>query len=145
MKIDQDLRAVINAAAKAQPEMGWSERSEIIAKAVAAFLKKRPALTKKVNSLIAKSRELQAKQLEVQEQIHKSLGPLGLRASSNVIEGNFSDWADDRDADTFIAAGGVLPPPRKVKWKAEKLIAQLAAADPKNRDAILKEYGINWA
>lgn len=145
MKIDQDLRAVINAAAKAQPDTGWRERAVTIAKAVAAFLKRRPAMTRKVNALIAKSKSLREQQEAVDAQIKKILHPLGLGVRDYEVVGDFSDWIDDKEADRFIAAGGILPPPFKGKWKAEKLITELAAASPKKRNAILKQYGIDWS
>lgn len=145
MKIDQDLRAAINAAAKAQPNMGWCERSTIIEKSVAAFLKKKSALTKKVNVLIQKGKDLDTKRQAITDQIKKELGPFGLCSKRSDIGASFSDWVDNNDADKFTAAGGVLPPAYKGKWKAEKLIAELAAADPSKRDTILKEYGIDWS
>ena len=145
MKIDQDLRSAINAAAKAQRDMSWRERITVIEKSVTAFLKGKTALVKKMNTLIAKGNALDTQRQAVTDQINKTLGPLGLCVKQSEIGATFSDWGDNEDADKFTAAGGVLPPAYKGNWKAEKLIAELAAADPSKRDAILKEYGINWS
>jgi hypothetical protein len=141
MKIDADLRAAIKAAEKAQPSDFLSERAKVADAAIQAFLKKRPALRKKL-ALLLQSREslllsLQKRTNDLNELVY----PFGLRIKDNKVCESF--LCDDDDAEKFTEAGGVIPEMPK-RWKADELIAKLAAADPKHRDSILKEHGINW-
>ena len=145
MKIDQDLRAAINAAAKAQPEYSYETESKQIQQCVDALFKKKPSVKRKADALLKESMALRDKKSVIDGRIGELLRPLGLRAYDLRITANFRRDMDDEDAQKFMAAGGQLPPPSQRKWKAETVIARLAAAEPKSRDTILKEYGINWS
>lgn len=144
MKIDQDLRAAINAAAKAQPEYSHDTERLQIEQCVSALLKKRPAVKRKADALIEEAITLRDKKAVIDGKLDALLKPLGLKAYDFKITANFRRDLDDEDAQKFIANGGELPPPSKRKWKAETVISRLASAEPKSRNAILKEYNINW-
>lgn len=141
MKIDADLRAAIKAAEKAQPADSWSERRKVTDAAIQAFLKKKPALRKKLALLLQSRASLRSSIQKKKDEIDALLWPLGLTATDDGICEAFV--YDDENAEKFAKAGGVIPSMPK-RWKADALIAKLAAADPKHRDSILKEHGINW-
>jgi len=145
MKIDQDLRAAINAAAKVQPEYGYNEENKQITERVDAFLKKKPAVKRKAASLIQQIADLKLKESGLREKAKALLSPFGLYINDQRVSANFRRDMDDVDAQKFVKAGGEIPPPAERRWKAETVIAKLAAAKPEKRDAILKEYGIDWS
>lgn len=145
MKIDQDLRAAINAAAKAQPEYGYASEMQQITESVDAFLKKKPALKSKVESLGNQLAKLAKKEKELKLKASELLYPVGLYLSADGVKANFRRDLDDEYAQNFVKAGGELPPPMQRRWKAETVLARLAAAKPDQRDAILKEYNIDWS
>lgn len=143
MKIDTDLRMAINAAARAQKEPTYEEQQKAKTAAINALIKLHPGAVYKARKLEAKSRKLYAEATKFEKEAQTALDPLGIEfARREGIE--FDLRYGDKATAAFVNAGGKLPPPSKRKWKADDVIKRLVAADPKDRDAILKEYGINW-
>lgn len=133
MKISNELRCTIRAAAKAQPEMSrWVAREEQKAKALNRFLKERPAIEVKVKNT---SRKYKAAVKRLSE-LGSDHAHLGIRVDS----GGGPYISDERK---FVEAGGVIGEPKEV-WVAEKVIAELAAADAAEGAKILKRIGIRW-
>ena len=145
MKIDSDLRAAINAAAKTQEDYSYDHARKIMQQAVDDLMKKKPGLKRRVGSLIQKTKVLSDKIENNHKKIKLLLQPLGLCVYDETIEAQWHRDLDCADAQKFKAAGGQLPSPMKRKWKADTVIARLAAAKPEQRHEILKEYGIDWS
>lgn len=129
MKIDQDLRVAIRAAAKNQPARDYAaerafEQAEIQRVVTATPLRKRL-------HILHQKRIANAKRILHQaESFYSDLG-LSYELRNIYHDGKFK------------AAGGKQPPEHST-WRAEKLIAQLTAASPAEGRTLLKKYGINW-
>ena len=149
MKIDKDLRAAITAAARSQTQPTWQEEKKQMRDASDAFLKKSPSARRavaKALKLAAQCDELDEKQKALRKQQHAALKPFGLSIDKGGNERHATvDRHSDEDQDAFTKAGGTLPPPHRRHWKADEVIAKLAAATPDKLEAILAEYGINWS
>ena len=147
MKIDADLRMAINAAARAQKPPTSKEERESEDKAVADFLKKHRTLRAKAVALKKQSLKARALSDTADAKLNEFLRHYGLvfdeiRCPKNDrLEIGYGDSA--RAA--FLNLGGTLPAPSRRKWTADEVVARLATAKPDQRDAILKEYGINWS
>jgi hypothetical protein len=138
MKIESELRFAINAAAKTQTELSWQEKADAKREAIEAFLKTRRGLRAKVKRLTADAEEKSKVARAAWHKVDAITEEIGL---TRALE-NFSNAYGE---EKFEKAGGVLPPREKRRWKAEEVIAKLAAATtPKQFNAILKEYGIHW-
>lgn len=153
MKIDTELRHTIAAASRANRNLP-NRDSENMKAACAAFLatKKGRGIQAKFDKLRTLKSEAEKKTATIQKQINALLDPVGLDERSNYVSASKTytytleiDHGDDcRTA--FMKAGGKLPPPQRRNWSADEVLRKLAAAtDQKSFDAILKEYGINWA
>lgn len=143
MKIDQDLRAAIRSAEKVQPNSNvdkWQLREEAAAEAIADFLKRYPSKAKKVHALVAAMRKAAKAQKVAEESLCEQFG---LRHYDNKLQ--FARCGAGSGA--FEKAGGKVPPPvvKGEPWKYDRVMAELAAAEPKQLKAILKKYGINWS
>lgn len=141
MKIDQDLRAAIRSAEKAQPDVSNYEiRERAKTRAIEDFLKRCPSKAKHVAGLVA---SIQKGEKMASDASKELCAKFGLRRYDNKLQ--FSRCGDGGDA--FVKAGGKLPPDRVPgeKWKFDHVIAELAAAEPKDLKRILKKYGINWS
>lgn len=130
MKIDQDLRAAIRSADKAQPD-NHDVRSNIQQAAVEELFKRKPS-TKQA--------------WERAKRLRQTASDFGSRA--NAIESAlgisfYCSKFNVRDEEAFAKAGGNMKPAGK-RWKFDAVMAELAAAEPKQLTAILKKYGINW-
>jgi hypothetical protein len=134
MKLEPSLLQTIRAAAKAQPgeNHGWRN------KAAEAFLKKDTVLHFKLRKLRKQIADLRKKIEPILDERRKLLDQHGLATDGDTFR---VDWGADAEQ-KFTKAGGNIAKIRK--WTAEAVIARLAAAAPKDRGKILKEYGINW-
>jgi hypothetical protein len=144
MRIETDLRMAINAAARAQKEPSYEERQKAEQDAIDKHVKKHAAPVKKARALQAKVEKLQAEIGRLNKEIVAILNPLGIEFTCRDSGPEFELPWGDKAKENFVKSGGVLPPSDKRKWSADSVLKQLAAADPKDRDTILKEYGINW-
>lgn len=134
MKLEPALLQTIRAAAKAQPGESHSWRY----KAAEAFLKKETVLHFKLRKLQRQIADLRKKIEPINDELRKLLDQHGLTTDGNTFRVDWGDTAEQK----FTKAGGKIANVRK--WSAEAVIARLAAAAPKDRSKILKEYGINW-
>jgi hypothetical protein len=126
MKIDQDLRLAIRAAEKVQPaNERYNERA-----AIDAFLKKNKAARK----ALERATVYRDKGAEYYKKAKAVMAKFGLDDDASYVV----------DHDTFGRAGGATAPQRSGRWVAEQVIGRLLAADPKDRQKILLEYGIRW-
>lgn len=138
MKIDQDLRAAIRSAEKTQPSYGYQEKERQEDDAIKTFLAKYPPTAKAIAKLRADSiRHFKAFDA-AREELCKRFG-LRLYGDANALK--FAHCDDGKKA--FIKAGGKLAT-KRVQWRFDSVMAELAAAEPKQLTAILKKYGINW-
>lgn len=138
MKIDQDLRAAIRSAEKAQANTdSWEVREANEKKSIREFFCTHPAKAKRARHLAATITRT-AKILEdSREELCKSFG---LRESGN--EG-FRYANCDSDRKNFEKAGGKVVR-RLEKWRFDLVMAELAAAPCTQLKAIVKKYGIVW-
>jgi TolA-binding protein len=135
MKLEPALLQTIRAAAKAQPgeNNGWRY------KAAEAFLKKETVLHYKLRKLQKQIADLRKKIEPINSELRKLLNQHGITTDNDeMFRVAYGDDAEQK----FTKAGGKIANVRK--WTAEAVIARLAAAAPKDRGKILKEYGINW-
>jgi hypothetical protein len=134
MKIDNDLRCVIRAAEKTQKGRdSYEARNKRNSNAIVSFLKANP---KKAKALRHAAKEI------------LRLGKVIKKHEALISECGLSREWDGvslrlRCEKTFQKAGGVITQSPDV-WTANRVIAELAAADPKEGDRILRRYGINW-
>jgi hypothetical protein len=144
MKIDNTLRLTIIAASKAQAPIPYNQRDKELAVEVKKVLNAHPTIKKTSQQKLTKVAALRQQLQNLNDEVNGLLAPLGLRIKEGGIGTDFSAW-DDEDAShkKFVKAGGIVPPERE-KWRAEKVIAELAAADAKDAPAILAKYGIVW-
>jgi hypothetical protein len=145
MKIDADLRAAINAAAKAQKEPSQDELDAAEQTAISALvsMKEHKDAVKKARDLRKKFAKLNKQTDAIHAEMNSFLTPLGLRFE-DAEESDRLEISYGSSKERFVKSGGKLPTPRRQKWRAEEAITELAAADPDDRFAILKKYGINW-
>lgn len=138
MKIDQDLRAAIRSAEKTQLHYGWEEREKEEIDSINAFLAKHSGAAKHVRKLRADYiRHYKAFDL-AREQLCKTYG-LKLTGDNNVLRFAGCDSAQQH----FVDAGGKVPT-KKQHWKFDVVMSELAAAESKDANRILRKYGINW-
>lgn len=133
MIITTDMRAAIRSAEKKQPNRygtNWELREKQNASALADLTQ-----SKKHKTAYAKAMELRRESDRLAQKAGDVFVSMGL---------NF-DGSKIYDEIKFVAAGGVLPAEEKKPWKFDTVMAELAAADPKQGKAILKKYGINWS
>jgi len=129
MKIDNDLARAIRAAEKAQPNNYEIERVANAA-AISDLLKRRPSVFAKLKQ--ADAIALQREELSNQERAIRE--SVGINCDRDRI---YNETA-------FVKAGGKLPPESIKRWKYDRVMAELAAASPKDGQKLLKKYGINW-
>lgn len=133
MKIDSDLRIAIRAAEKAQPHENWDLKQARNKAAVAALIAAKPAVAAGLKS--AQRRLTQIKKLNAKVQEFLNLAGLRLYGDEPVTIG---------DEAAFVKAGGKLPGQGSKRWKFDAVMAELANANEKQGEAILKRIGINW-
>ncbi len=128
MKIDSNLRQAIKACERCQspPSFESQRRAQ---KAVIEHVIKLPAHAAKVKAALGAL----AKAREITEKAEAVFEALGISPELNQIE----------DEDLFRAAGGHLNA-RYQRWNFNKIVAEIAAADPAEARKILKRIGINW-
>lgn len=138
MKIDVDLRAVIRAAEKAQNRaISRSYQEEEVSKLIQELLDKKPALKARIEKsrkkldALNKKQEALDKEFEAANDVYNEIGVC-------------SDLLTLSSKERFEKSGGKIPVFMNGKWSADRVIAELAAADPKDRQSILLKYGINW-
>ncbi len=137
MKIDTDLRLAIHAAERSQRNSGvsaYQERYDQLNASVATFSEgcHGPMLRRTLREIDEHGRRLTL--------LHGRLGKLGLQVHHHGAKTNLA-VSDER---RYVKAGGVIPPVRGV-WRAADVMAELLAADPRQRDAILRRHGIDWS
>jgi len=135
MKIDHDLRQAIKAAHDAQEHR---DEHKLRHDAAVHFLKKRPAVAKKLTNLRKKKDVAFAQYKALANPFEALLESLGLETCQDSYKVAYGDFEKEK----FVAAGGEFN--TRPKWNYNKVMARLAAAEPEARDAILREYGINW-
>ena len=137
MKIDHDLRQAIKAASETQKSKNsYQVRTE----AAEAFLKSNPKIADKLKRLRKITLDAREAALKAREPYDELLAKIGLDECGG--DDSYILGYSDEDQANFVKAGGVLSAGHP--WDYTRVMARLAAADPKDRDAILKEYGINW-
>ena len=130
MIIPSDLRCAIRSAEKAQSK-SYETRMKREAEAVAELFRRKPALSaqwKKAKALRERVTKLNAEAWAIE----KSLG-----LSSH------NDTVQIRDDNAFVKAGGRMKPGDR-PWTFDAVMAELAAAAPKEAAAILKRCNIHW-
>lgn len=135
MKIEQDLRIVIKAAADQSKRNSNSwEKSKTREDAIAKFLKSFPQKAlrlKKLQADYANGKKLQ----ELSEQ--KAQKELGLSLD------NYRGRIEIHNEVVFAKAGGKLP--KTDEFTSDQVIAEYAGAKTKAEAiAVLKKYGIIW-
>lgn len=129
MKIDQDLRVAIRAAANNQPRRDYSKERDFEKAEILRVVTSIPEWARAHKKHQARLKRAQKECAEAE----KFYAHLGVVASLTGI----------RDYQKFKLAGGKVPPEHST-WKAEVVIAELTAATPKRGKELLKKYGINW-
>lgn len=139
MKIDHDLRQVIKAAHKYQAPLTHSAKQAAIQRAIAKFLNDRPEIKREVTALLKRKVKLREELKPVVDRLDPLLRSLGLNDVYETTEITLRS-----SYDTFIRAGGDLSEITNHEWQVDEVIAELAAADPKDARKILSNYGIRW-
>jgi hypothetical protein len=129
MKIDTDLRQAVRSACNAQPREDWTHRGAKTKLAIEQCLILPKHYKRAVQMM--KLQEKAKADLVVAEKFFNALG----------IAGSLSHIQNET---TFKRNGGVVPKD-VTPWRYDDVMKELAAATPKNRNAILKRYGINWS
>lgn len=131
MKIDSDLRCAIKSSERAQPSTNWETRQNANRKAIADLIERKPSIKK----ALSKAKVLDSKSDLYRAMSRKLVEPFGICINDN-------SRIDDES--NFVKSGGKLPLPPKRHWKADEVIAELAAASPKHMKSILAKYSIRW-
>ncbi len=137
MKIDHDLRQAIKAAFEKQRyrNNSFEKREE----AVADFFKSCPTVSKKFKELKSKYLKIQAEAYKASQELQRFADQFGI----NNVHSKAPTVEDTVEgAEKFRKAGGKWD--WKAPWKYNDVIAELAAADPKDAAKILAKYGIRW-
>lgn len=129
MKIDADLRAAVRSAEKAQPYSHELERAAA-KRAIDDLCKRKPAVMAALRSAALISKKIDALWVENRTLLNR----IGINKDGDHIT----------DEQAFVKIGGKLPGPREIRWRFDRVMADLAAADAKEAAAILKQCGINW-
>lgn len=134
MKLEQDLRIVIKAAAEVSKKQSDRYESMRLRKlALEAFLKAFPAKKRRIDALTKSHKNASELVNDCEAKLEKEFG-IGL-----------SRYNDDKIIDdaAFVKAGGKLP--KSESFTAEQVIAKYASASTKEEAAqVLKSYGIVW-
>lgn len=141
MIISQDLRAAIRSAEKSQPSFGWQMLEEQNAATIEAFFKRYPAKAKRVKALLKQEHDCYLAYCAAGKALCEQYG-LASTTNEGVRTVKFAHC--DGKKTNFVKAGGVLPAKPAERWKFDAVMAELAAADSKDAEKILKRYGINW-
>lgn len=132
MKIDTDLRLAIRSAIAVQKlakQNSWQERRDREKAAIDELIQRRNLKPK------VKAAKKQLDRIEVSRaKVALVFNELGISSELDYI----------RDDTKFIKAGGKLIPPLK-SLNFDGIMAELAAADPKQADHILKKLNIKWS
>lgn len=139
MKIDTDLRLAIKAAEKAQPQDGYDARNKREQDAVIKFFAAYPEKAKRARLLSKQAAAAYARYQAADEAICKEFGLRRMGGSQSGFQLGGCGASPNR----FVKAGGKLPT-RQVRWSADNVMAQIAAATPKEGAKIIKSLGINW-
>lgn len=130
MIISNDLRLAIKSAYNTQRHNhtpgDWERR-----KAAALAHAESP----KIKPLVAKAKKLQARAAKLSTEATSLMRSVGLDSDADSI-------TDDA---LFAKAGGKVPAAQPKPWSFDNVMAEIAAASPKLRKALLKKYGINWS
>lgn len=134
MKIEQDLRIVIKAAANASKDQ---DRSKSDRDLIAEWLKKFPAKAKQARALVKKIIDSDAAEQKARNELQAKFG---LHRESWRSNGEFGLSDEGR----FVKAGGRIAT-KLPKFSEDHVIAEYAAAKTKaEATAVLKKYGIVW-
>lgn len=133
MKIEQDLRIVIKAAAAASKQQ---DRSKTDRELIDEWMKRYPVSALAAKNILKKIDKAEAAKTAAKQ----SLAAFGLRPASWRERGDFD--IDDRGL--FVEAGGKMAT-KKIEFSDDQVIAEYAAAKTqKEADAVLLKYGIVW-
>lgn len=142
MKIDNDMRQAIKAAHKHQPEATTAARNQARQAAVDKFLAERPVFKRKVTQLVKEEVRLRTKLESTRDKLKELLEPIGLDSYEGRVY--LDRYNRHSREERFTQAGGDLSALTKMEWDVDAVIAELAAADPKDATKILAKYGIRW-
>lgn len=144
MKIDTDLRAAIRSAEKCQPSSDSSKKRDMDRACIAEFLNRFPKKKDKIRALIQREIDADVASSKARGDLCKQFG-LRHYSHGGEIQIESLEFANcGKGAGAFEKAGGKLPPIGVRRWAFDAVMAELAAADPKQAVVILKKYGINW-
>ncbi len=135
MKIDKELRAVLLSASKIAKNNGidWEAKHQAEEASIEALLKKKPELKKK----LAKAQELYKQAEKLTNEAAGLMDELGFSVANH--------GKRIRDIEAFRKAGGEFDElAGKEKMNYDRIIVELAAADPAELDTILAKYNIKW-
>jgi len=134
VKIEQDLRIVIKAAAAASR---LQDRSKTDQELIAEWTCMHPAKAAAAKAILKRIDKAEAAEAAAKRELE---GKFGLRPAGWRAKGDF----DINDQATFQKAGGRLAT-KKLKFDENQVIAEYAAAKTKAAaDEILSKYGIVW-
>lgn len=134
MKIEQDLRIAIKAAAAASKNQDRSKSHRVL---IEEWIKKYPAKAAKARALVKAILAADAAEQRAREQLEKQFG---LHRSSWVGNGEFT-MADEQ---AFQKAGGQIGV-KRIPFDESVAISEYAAAKtPAEAAKVLAKYGIIW-
>jgi hypothetical protein len=134
MKVEQDLRIVIKAAANASKNQDRSKSERVL---IEEWLKKYPAKAAKARALVKQILAADAAERKARETLEKQFG---LNRSSWQGEGEFRLG----DETQFAKAGGEIGIKRP-RFSEEQVISEYAGAATKQAaEKVLQRYGIVW-
>lgn len=134
MKIEQDLRIVIKAAANASKNQDRSKSERLL---IEEWIKKYPAKAAKARALVKAILDADSAERKAREQLEKQFG---LNRSS--WHGNGEFGLSDEAA--FTKAGGETGT-KRLRFSEDQVISEYAAAaTPAAASKVLARYGIVW-
>lgn len=134
MKIEQDLRIAIKAAANASKRQDQSKSDKDL---INEWIKKHPSKATQARALVKKIATSDAAERKARDELEKKFG---LSQSSWRGNGEFS-MADEK---AFAKAGGKIATKRP-KFSDDEVIAEYASAKTKEEaEIVLAKYGIVW-
>jgi hypothetical protein len=136
MKLDNNLRAAVRSVCKASAPLDRETLRTVYRQAVEKFIGRNPKLWER--RIKAHAKAVAAAQ-KADARVKAAGAPFD--------EAGLSTWRlpelQVQDHDTFLKAGGELPP-LSVARNPDALISKLASASQQEGAAILKELGIKW-
>lgn len=142
MKIDTDLRLAIKSAEKLQPQDNWTERNKREQASIASLFGAKPHIHAKAKKLAASIKRHRDAEEKAEKELCQSYGLRARDGQSDYVTG-FTIGGCENSSKAFEKAGGKIIT-KNAPWKFNAVMAQLAAATPKEGAKIIKSLGINW-